>query len=60
MLGGLARLTAALAANSTELPHLEGIRARLEKIVSDAHELAQQQAALIASKQASSKQLRRC
>lgn len=58
MLGGLARLTAALAANSTELPHLEGIRTRLEKIVSDAHELAQQQAALVASKQASSKQLK--
>jgi chromosome segregation ATPase len=58
MLGGLARLTTALAANSTELPHLEGIRTRLEKIVSDAHELAQQQAALVASKQASSKQLK--
>jgi chromosome segregation ATPase len=58
MLGGLARLTAALAANSTELPHLEGIRTRLEKIVSDAQELAQRQAALVASKQASSKQLK--
>jgi chromosome segregation ATPase len=58
MLGGLARLTAALAANSAELPHLEGVRARLEKIVTEAQEVAKQQAALTASKQDSTKQLK--
>ena len=35
-IGDLARLTAALGANATELPHLEGVRGRLEKILADA------------------------
>jgi hypothetical protein len=58
MIGNLARLTAALGANATEIPHLEGIRGRLEKILADAQEAAKQQAALIASKQEASKKLK--
>ena len=57
-LGDLGRLVAALTANATELPHLEGVRARLEKTVADAQELAKQQAALTASKQEASKRLK--
>lgn len=57
MLGQLARFNAALAANSTELAHLEGIRVRFEKLVSEAQAIAQQQAALVASKQEASKRL---
>jgi len=57
-IGNLARLTAALGANATEIPHLEGIRVRLEKILADAQETAKQQAALIASKQEASKKLK--
>jgi len=56
-IGNLARLTAALGANATEIPHLEGIRSRLEKILADAQEAAKQQAALIASKQEATKRL---
>jgi ABC-type transporter Mla subunit MlaD len=56
-IGNLARLTAALGANATEIPHLEGIRSRLEKILADAQEAAKQQAALIASKQEATKKL---
>jgi ABC-type transporter Mla subunit MlaD len=56
-IGNLARLTAALGANATEIPHLEGIRSRLEKILTDAQEAAKQQAALIASKQEATKKL---
>jgi hypothetical protein len=56
-IGNLARLTAALGANATEVPHLEGIRSRLEKILADAQEAAKQQAALIASKQEATKKL---
>ena len=57
-LGDLSRLVAALTANAAELPHLEGVRARLEKMVSEAQEVAKQQAALTASKQEASKRLR--
>ena len=57
-LGDLGRLVAALTANATELPHLEGVRARLEKTVAEAQELAKQQAALTASKQEASKRLK--
>lgn len=57
-IGSLARLVAALTTNAAEVPHLEGVRARLEKILADAQEMAKQQAALIASKQESSKQLK--
>jgi len=59
MLGDLSRLVAALTANAAELPHLEGVRARLEKTLAEAQEVAKQQAALAASKQEASKQLRR-
>jgi hypothetical protein len=58
MLGGLARLTAAMAANSADLPHLEGVRGRLEKLLADAQEAAKQQAALTASKQEATLRLR--
>ena len=58
MLGDLSRLTAALAANAAEIPHLEGTRVRLEKMLTDAQETAKQQAALTASKQEMSKKLK--
>src|SRR3954452_1227982 len=57
-LGELARFTAALAANASELPHLEGPRVRLERVVSDAHDTAKQQTAFVASKQEASKRLK--
>jgi hypothetical protein len=58
MLGQLVRFLTALTANSSELTHLEGVRARLEKMVGEAQEIAQQQAALTASKQEKSKRQR--
>lgn len=58
VLGELVRLNAALAANAPELAHLEGPRARLDKILTEAQEVAKQQAALIASKQEASQRLR--
>jgi hypothetical protein len=57
MLGQLLRFTAALAANSEELEHLEGMRLRLASLVDEAQVIAQQQAALAASKQTASKRL---
>jgi methionyl-tRNA synthetase len=57
MLGQLVRFNAALAANATELAHLEGALARFGKLVTDAQAIAQQQAALAASKQEASKQM---
>jgi hypothetical protein len=57
VLGELTRLNAAMLANSADLTHLEGARARLEKLVTDALEVAKQQAALIAGKQEASKRL---
>jgi hypothetical protein len=57
MLGQLVRFNAALAANTSELAHLEGMRLRFEKLVSEAQAIAQQQAALVASKQQASKRL---
>ena len=59
MLGGMERLTAAMAANAADLPHLEGVRGRLEKLLADAQEAAKQQAALIASKQEATLRLRK-
>jgi hypothetical protein len=56
-LSGWQELTASLAANSGELPHLEGHRTRLAELLKQAQELANQQAALTASKQETSKQL---
>jgi hypothetical protein len=57
MLGQLLRFSAALAANSTELEHLEGMRLRLASLVDEAQEIARQQAALAASKQAALRQI---
>jgi hypothetical protein len=57
-MGDLAQFTAALAANAPELPHLEGARVRLEKLLGEAQEVAKQQAAFMASKQEFSKRLR--
>ena len=57
-LGNLGRLTTALAANAADLPHLEGIRTRLEKLLADAQDTAKQQAALVASKQEATLRLR--
>ena len=58
MIGELTRIEAALAANAADLPHLEGPRVRLGSILGSAKEVAQQQAALKASKQESSKRLK--
>ena len=58
MLGDLSRLTAALAVNAAEIPHLEGTRTRLEKMLAEAQATVQQQAALTASKQEMSKKLK--
>ena len=57
ILGELVRLNASLTANASELQHIEGARARLDKLVTDAQEVAKRQAALTASKQEASKQL---
>jgi hypothetical protein len=54
MLGALVRFNAALAANASDLTHLEGVLARLAKSVADAQEAAREQAALTASKQEAS------
>lgn len=58
VLGELARLIGAMSSNAADLPHLEGPRARLEKILTEAQEIAKQQAALTASKQEASKRLK--
>ena len=57
-LGELTRLSAAMNANAADLPHLEGPRIRMDKILGDVKEIAQQQAAMTASKQESSKRLK--
>ncbi|HEV8578990.1 MAG TPA: hypothetical protein VGX68_07880 [Thermoanaerobaculia bacterium] len=57
ILGELERLNASILANAAELTHLEGARARLEKLVAEAHEVNKRQAALTASKQEASKEL---
>jgi len=51
-------LSTALGANAADLAHLDGARLRLAKIVGDVEGIAQQQAALTASKQDASKKLR--
>jgi len=58
VLGELGRLGTAMAANATDLAHLEGVRGRLDKIFGEAQQVAQQQAALIATKQETSKRLK--
>ena len=56
-LGSLVRLSAALNANAPDLSHLEGIRARFEKLLWDAQETDKQQSDFTASKQEASKRL---
>lgn len=56
--GGLARFIKALVTNAVELPHLEGARIRLEAMLGEVQETASQQAALVASKQETSKKLK--
>ena len=50
-------ITASAAANASELPQLELLRATLEKLLQEARDLTKQQAALQAAKQESSKRL---
>jgi len=56
-LGQLQKLSAALAANSGDLPNLQGSIAQFATLVAQAQEVATQQAALIAQKQAASLRL---
>ncbi|HSG39593.1 MAG TPA: hypothetical protein VLE27_08135 [Thermoanaerobaculia bacterium] len=58
MLGDLQKLVTALSANNGELTHLEVPRAKLEKLLAQAQEVAAQQAAFTAGKQESSRQLK--
>ncbi len=57
VLGDLQQLNAALAANTADLGHLEGSRELFEVLVEQAQEIAMEQAALKASKQAASRRL---
>lgn len=56
-LGRLQKLSAALAANSGDLPNLQGSIAQLTALLTQAQEAAKQQAVLAAGKQEASKQL---
>ena len=56
-LGRLQKLSAALAANSGDLPNLQGSITQLAALLAQAQEAAKQQAALTAEKQAASRQL---
>ncbi len=58
MLGTWQRLLAALGANSTDLAHLEVPRAKLAALFTQAVDITKQQAALKASKQDSSQQIK--
>lgn len=57
ILGDLERLNTSLIANAAELPQLEGVRGQLEQLLTQAREVAQEQAALIAKKQDASQRL---
>jgi hypothetical protein len=59
ILGDLERLIAALFANAGDLPHLEGTRLRMEQLLEGTRQVLQEQAGLIASKQAASRQVER-
>ncbi|HKV07775.1 MAG TPA: hypothetical protein VJ725_06545 [Thermoanaerobaculia bacterium] len=59
IVGDLQRLLGAMEANREELPQMELFRAKLAGILTQAQEATQQQAALKASKQESSKRLQR-
>ena len=56
-LGSWQRLKAALQVNQAELPHLEAQMTQFETLVSQAEDIFQSQAALVASKQEASQQL---
>jgi hypothetical protein len=56
-IGALARISAALAANATDIPHLEGPRGRLDQILAEVLGVAQQQTALTAAKQEATRRL---
>jgi hypothetical protein len=56
-LGDLTRFNDTLAANAQDLPHLEGSRLRLTKVVVDAQDAAKQQAFFTAGKQEATKRL---
>jgi len=58
VLGDLRRLDAALEANLAEIPHLQGSRERIQLLLDRGHDVAKQQAALKASKQEMSQQLK--
>ena len=58
MLGDWLRLLQALLANTAELPTLEGLRLKLEVLFNRSQEIVKQQAALKASKQETSKELK--
>jgi hypothetical protein len=58
-IGDLERLIAALLANAAELPQLESVRLHLEQLLELTRDTAQEQAALIASKQDASQRLLR-
>ena len=57
-IGKLQRFSAVLAANSADLPHLEGSRTQFDTLLTRVQEVAKQQAAFIAGKQESSKLLK--
>lgn len=59
IVGDLQRLLGAMEANREELPQMEPFRAKFAGILTQAQEVIQQQAALKASKQESSKRLQR-
>ena len=59
IVGDLQRLLGALEANQEELPQMEPFRQKLAGILTQVLEILQQQAALKAGKQESSKRLRR-
>jgi hypothetical protein len=58
MLGDVTRLITALAANAADLPHIEGTREKLEKLLAETQATVQAQSALTATKQELSKKLR--
>src|SRR4029078_13568863 len=58
ILGDLQRLSATMEANREELPQLEPFRVKLGSIFTEAVAVSRQQAALTASKQEASNQLR--
>jgi hypothetical protein len=58
MLGDWLRILKPLQENAAEVPHLEGPRLKLEVLLNRAQDIVKQQAALKASKQETSRELR--